>query len=147
MTDFSADKLRALDEKAMPGPWEAIEVPGHANFSQIVARLPDGLMCVSTDIDDAEGALCAYLRNAVPAILAMAEEREKDHAEINLKAEFIEKTLNDMARMREAGMQLAFAAGALNIATDGMADMDQARRIVLDRLKDWKIALGEEKAS
>lgn len=78
MTDkLNVERLRALDEAATPGPWEAIEVRGHANFSQLVARLPDGLKCVSTDIDDAEGALTAYLRNAVPSILAMAEENAR----------------------------------------------------------------------
>lgn len=63
--------------------------------------------------------------SASRAILAMAE-REK--------------------RMREAGNRLAFAAGALNIATDSAEHLKGERGNVLDALKGWESALGEEKA-
>lgn len=54
----------------------------------------------------AHEALWSYLVHSVPAILAMAEERQADHAEINLKADFIDKTLNQLAASDERIAQL-----------------------------------------
>ncbi|WP_103730223.1 hypothetical protein [Novosphingobium sp. HII-3] len=43
--------------------------------------------------------------------------------------------------VRTAGHTLALAAGALNVATDGMAELRDERVAVLAALKDWQAAL------
>lgn len=44
--------------------------------------------------------------------------------------------------LREAGHDLAMAAGALVTATDGMADLREPRAAVLSALKSWERTLG-----
>ncbi|EJU14147.1 hypothetical protein LH128_05293 [Sphingomonas sp. LH128] len=141
MTDFSADKLRALDAGARD-----------ALTQYMALGSPDPAMSEDAQLRHAFlSGYCESRRQSDASILAMAEERERSEKHRNDLADRItDQSITigalkaDNARIRETGMQLAFAAGALNIATDGMADMDEARRIVLDRLKDWKSALGEE---
>lgn len=149
MTDFSADKLRALDEQHRTRLITTLR-----NWQREMERSCDALRKLGPDMEDAamgNAHVAEALEEAADAILAMAEERERSEKHRNDLADRItDQSITigalkaDNARIRETGMQLAFAAGALNIATDGMADMDEARRIVLDRLKDWKSALGEE---
>jgi hypothetical protein len=89
MTDFSADKLRQ-------------ECGSRVLHNKVheEARKRDHNDATQSGYDHHVVRVAAE-HGARLAILAMAEEREKDHAEINLKAEFIEKTLNDMAGMQE----------------------------------------------
>lgn len=92
----------------------------------------------------AHEALWSYLVHSVPAILAMAEERERDHAEINLKAAFIEKTLNDMAAMQEERDRLWEALERINKAPTVMdgGSIQWCRNLAAKTLR----ALGKEKA-
>ena len=54
--------------------------------------------------------LWGVIRQAADRIEAMIAEREKDHANINLKADFIDKTINQLA---ETHAKLAQAVKAL----------------------------------
>lgn len=141
MTDFSADNLRALAARLeAPSYWISGSSEGH-----------DGE-------NDAP-------REAAAAILAMAEEREALDGRPDIQGDPKAKIMgyNDLhedavalgypsilealERMREAGNRLAFAAGALNIATDSAEHLTGERGNVLDAMKGWESALGEEKAS
>ena len=49
---------------------------------------------------------------------------------------------DEREKLIEAGQRLAFAAGALNIATDSMDRLTNERGDVLDALKEWAAVLG-----
>lgn len=118
------DKLRALDEKATQGPWEA-KVWRHSHQSDTVCIKADGreiigwngfdgVACTKAQIR-ANAKLTAHLRNAVPAILAMAEENR---------------------RMREAlsGLYAAFNARAVR-GRDHVPSMRDEQKATMEALK------------
>lgn len=141
MTDFSADKLRAFIERE--------------DNADTLTRADERFRAER------------YMWNERAAILAMAEEREALDGRPDIQGDpkakimgyndlhedavalgypSILEALEALERMREAGNRLAFAAGALNIATDSAEHLTGERGNVLDALKGWESALGEEKA-
>lgn len=88
MTDnFDPARLRELHEAATPGPWGRVPEVGCANYANsIYGPYPDwdGLLIASVDQNGTtdNAALIVALRNAVPAILAMAAENAALKAEV-----------------------------------------------------------------
>lgn len=88
MTDkFDHAKLRELHEAATPGPWGRVPEVGCANYANsIYGPHPDwdGLLIASVDQNGTtdNAALIVALRNAAPAILAMAAENAALKAEV-----------------------------------------------------------------
>lgn len=72
MTEVDTDKLRALDEAATPGEWIAGDGCVHASAGEKI-QIAD---IWSNRLED-DASLIAYLRNSIPAILAMAEENAR----------------------------------------------------------------------
>ena len=66
MTD--PDELRRLEKAATPGPW-AVESDGVYNDTRSYMVVPLG----DSEQDDADAALIAAMRNALPALLDVAE--------------------------------------------------------------------------
>lgn len=97
---FNLDRLRQLDEAATAGPWEQESgYLGDEPYCSIYVTKPDGepqgLAEINDSIEAGQGnaELVTYLRNAVPAILAMAEENARMeralgglHAAVNARA-------------------------------------------------------------
>jgi hypothetical protein len=87
MTEIDAEKLRALDAEATPAPWVTQGVPYDGLKGPIILGGPDRIYVAQTVYDmqsateihaiDEDTELIAYLRNLVPAILAMAEENKR----------------------------------------------------------------------
>ena len=146
---FDADKLRALDEAATPGPWKVFAMFGDGG-PQEVCRADDyamGGVCVPHRKDDA--ALIANLRNSVPAILAMAEDRKRSEKHRNdladkiteqsveigaLKAD-IERHLSALSAEAEENKRIREALETISTITGKGAHREIARR-----------ALGKDKA-
>lgn len=113
MTDFSADKLRALDEAATPGPWAyrpdefddwgVVKAPPQRpdgfeyDLSFVLAQFRDPAAtdpitqhehrAAKTDPWKGNAELVTFLRNAVPAILAMAEHNQRMREALDWYAE------------------------------------------------------------
>lgn len=87
MTTLKAETLRALAEKATPGPWR------HVAGDAVLAGKDASLAVVASFERDQDRDLSIYLRNAVPEILALLEA-DKDERVAALEA--------DNGRMREA---------------------------------------------
>ncbi|HUD91216.1 hypothetical protein [Sphingobium sp.] len=103
MDKLNAERLRALDEAATAGPWD-IWREKIADLAAAKLELCLQVDCTENPIDalimfnadgkcpgltgcgpssDANAELLAYLRNAVPAILAMAEENARSEKHRN----------------------------------------------------------------
>lgn len=65
---FEAERLRSLHEDATPGPWR------DAGGDAIIAGIGHGFSAPGSFVSEADRDLMIFLRNYVPAILAMAEE-------------------------------------------------------------------------
>ena len=82
---MTAAELRGLMEKATREPWKPCRV-GNSVIREAVAQAPSGpILCtLPNDLHPAEreanAALIAAMRNALPALLAVVEAAEKDHA-------------------------------------------------------------------
>lgn len=75
---MNTTELRALDAAATPGPWHNYV----ANGGACSLRAGTGALDPSTALcGQKDGMLIAYLRNAVPDILALIEERNRLRAE------------------------------------------------------------------
>lgn len=70
LTPEALDALAALDQAATPGPWRAA--------SGSVETIVMSETVATMRLDDADAALIAAMRNALPALIAAAREASHD---------------------------------------------------------------------
>lgn len=94
MTDIDAETLRGLHEAATPGPWQGYSEPDVGLTYSLFSGIPmkSGFGPVEP-LSAVEIDLIAYLRNAVPSILALLDENAR------LKAELLEQRRTDAVTM------------------------------------------------
>jgi len=71
------DRLKELDAKATPGPWQSVEYGVHSRKKAIAGRgfgpLIDNHVCDTVICDQSDAELIAASRNALPKLLAFVE--------------------------------------------------------------------------
>lgn len=109
----------------------------------------DSTPCMAED--DCRDALAAAARieQLVAANEALLAERKKDHANINLKADFIDKTINQLA---EADAKLAKAVEAVDkaaalIEERHVVHMTAKGRNPKDYISEWSLIAKEVRAT
>lgn len=106
---MSVDRLRQLEQAATPGPWKAdcVEDPNEPTGDgdeQYVFRPEVGhQVCAYYDSDSADAELIAAMRNALPALLDVAEAAERAQSLLGWSArEDVERDLcAALDRLRE----------------------------------------------
>lgn len=140
MTDkLNAERLRALDEAATAGPWD-IWREKIADLSAAKLELCLQVDCTENSIDalvmlnadgkcpgltgcgpssDANAELLAYLRNAVPAILAMAEERDRCEQHRNDLYDKVMAQVTEIGALKAANARMREALERIALSGDG----------------------------
>ena len=77
LTPEALDALTALDQAATPGPWEADPVVVRGNGGRNAVCDTRG-----SQVPTHNAALIAAMRNALPALIAAARERDELQAEV-----------------------------------------------------------------
>jgi hypothetical protein len=139
--DTSAAAIAAVMDGVTPGLVEAIHSEELWND-----HMQDYICSLSFDADI---KFIAWCFEGVPALsaelTALRAERERDHANINLKADFIAATVNDLAQMEAERDALQQAQTYRYIGKDGKPilarDLEDQRDAALARVDVLEAAL------